>query len=593
MRLLNTTSLKIEEFFGDDIPQYAILSHTWGRKEISYHEWVYAQNQSPPHWGWTLIPEVIEELKSRDGYRKIIQACQRARKDDYNWIWVDTICIDKTSSAELSEAINSMYQWYYSSGTCYAYLADVPNLSHEECSTQESPFNKSRWFTRGWTLQELLAPHRVEFYSRDWLYLSNKALLMDQIHIITGVPRDVITTDSKPASRSIAERMSWAANRTTTRIEDMAYCLLGIFDVSMPLIYGEGKNAFRRFQEEIIRRSSDQSFLVWRSTLNNGLLDYSRSLFAPSPAAFCNKVNDTEAAIDKWPFALNNVGLSMRVSLVRTLLKDFNFAVLSCNDLSSRPSAGGRVGTTPPHKYIWIPLELCDGVYERMAFPANYIRIAPLLPQSSLHPQSTIKACPDTVDIIIRADPATVGLAAEWGAEIGMLELLQKVSPAPRMGVLLTFPRGFCGWKVCHVFPDYCNINFFPPASLNDCIIWQENCEGTCDADHCTVEFAHPSNDTLTIRFVFATWLRGNGLWEPCARCASTGSQRTVLDGGSQTALGKPQNWSSMDDDDYAQVVISDPLSDFPMSNSSALSKMRIFVAQIIFKDPSGQWQAR
>ncbi|KIM97563.1 hypothetical protein OIDMADRAFT_204405, partial [Oidiodendron maius Zn] len=245
MRLVNTTSFRIEEFFGNDIPRYAILSHTWGRQEVSYHEWA------------------IEELKSRDGYRKIIGACREACKDDYDWIWVDTICIDKTSSVELSEAINSMYHWYYSSEICYAYLSDVPNLSEWDLYTGYSQFNKSRWFSRGWTLQELLAPRQVKFYSKEWLYLSDKKSLANEIQIITGIPSDIITSEEEPATFSIAEKMSWAAKRNTTRIEDIAYCLLGIFDVNMPLLYGEGKRAFQRFQDEIIRRSTDQSFLIW------------------------------------------------------------------------------------------------------------------------------------------------------------------------------------------------------------------------------------------------------------------------------------------------------------------------------------------
>ena len=163
----------------------------------------------------------------------------------------DLCCIDKTSSAELSEAINSMYRWYQESGVCYAYLADVP----------PNAFSKSRWFTRGWTLQELIAPSTVIFLDQKWQEIGTKSSLQRVISEITGIPTDILLGgDLEDAS--IAQRMSWASKRETTRVEDAAYCLMGIFSIHMPMLYGEGERAFIRLQEEIMRVSDDHSLFA-------------------------------------------------------------------------------------------------------------------------------------------------------------------------------------------------------------------------------------------------------------------------------------------------------------------------------------------
>ncbi|KAK4461563.1 HET domain-protein, partial [Cladorrhinum samala] len=204
--------------------------------------------------------------------------------------WVDTCCIDKTSSAELTEAINSMYMWYANSTVCYAWLSDLepsPDGDNSSNGGWRSPakgtsdsglsehhengdhdktkrFENCRWFTRGWTLQELIAPRRLGFYDRHWKFQGQKSDLSGVLATITGISKEVLIDEAMLPTVSVACRMSWASKRQTTRIEDMAYCLLGIFGVQLPLLYGEGENAFIRLQEEIIKESNDLSLFAWR-----------------------------------------------------------------------------------------------------------------------------------------------------------------------------------------------------------------------------------------------------------------------------------------------------------------------------------------
>ncbi|KAM5531957.1 hypothetical protein V8D89_014357 [Ganoderma adspersum] len=193
---------------------------------------------------------------------KIREACAVARMNGYRYIWIDSCCIDKTSSSELSEAINSMYKWYSLAAVCYAYLADVPPGTDPRA--ERSHFRRSRWFTRGWTLQELLAPRFVEFLSEDWAPIDSKHALVDLIETVTKIDYKALIQHQGTFDKFIiAQRLSWAANRETTREEDRAYSLLGIFDINMPTLYGEGDRAFRRLQEQIMQRVPDQSLIAW------------------------------------------------------------------------------------------------------------------------------------------------------------------------------------------------------------------------------------------------------------------------------------------------------------------------------------------
>lgn len=242
MRLLKIQTnedVVLTEFFGNDIPPYAILSHTWGpaTEEVSFRD-------------------LIDNTgKNKVGYGKIEFCGQRALADGLQYFWVDTCCIDKSSSAELTEAINSMFRYYQDAVKCYVYLSDVPYLDYGKA------FRQSRWFTRGWTLQELIAPKSVEFYSQDEIRLGDKVSLEAEIHEITGIAI-LALRGHHLSSFSIEDRMSWASKRMTTREEDATYCLLGIFDIYMPLIYGEGKNAARRLREEI-KKYSNGSVIVF------------------------------------------------------------------------------------------------------------------------------------------------------------------------------------------------------------------------------------------------------------------------------------------------------------------------------------------
>ncbi|KAI6001711.1 hypothetical protein EDC04DRAFT_1055812 [Pisolithus marmoratus] len=239
----------------DKATDYAILSHRWGT-EVSYEEMV----------GLTKMEEQErEEVIHRDGYQKIIKSCERAMKDKYKWLWIDTCCIDKRSSAELSEAINAMYRWYQNAQVCYAYINDVDESVFP--TKQDEKWVKSNrwpeWFMRGWTLQELIAPKQVEFFNKDWVPIGNKQRLAPTLQGITGIPRSVLTRGLTGKRLSVAQIMSWAADRKTTREEDRAYSLMGLFGVKMPMLYGEGKNAFRRLQLKIIKGTGDHSIFAW------------------------------------------------------------------------------------------------------------------------------------------------------------------------------------------------------------------------------------------------------------------------------------------------------------------------------------------
>lgn len=260
----------MKEFFGKKTPRYAILSHTWEENEITY------QDMQQPN------------VEQKAGFSKIEGCCSVAQSARIDWVWIDTCCIDKGSSAELSEAINSMFDWYRAAHICYAYLADVRG-DEEEVHLDGEEFVKSRWFTRGWTLQELLAPSVVRFYNFKWQPIgsTDSSGRFDDYYVgelvseATGI-NDILEWESA----SIACKFSWAASRETTRIEDGAYSLLGLFGVNMPPLYGEGNKAFYRLQLEILKESDDETIFAWTNTCTSaptgGLLATTLSSFASS-----------------------------------------------------------------------------------------------------------------------------------------------------------------------------------------------------------------------------------------------------------------------------------------------------------------------
>ncbi|RFU33666.1 hypothetical protein B7463_g2681, partial [Scytalidium lignicola] len=244
--------LVLRKFIGRDVPAYAILSHTWSKEEVDFQE--------------------IEAGTGKDkaGWKKIEFCATQAGADGLRYIWVDTCCIDKRNAVELSEAINSMFLWYQKAARCYVYLTDV---STDGQHSQSNPvwavaFKNSQWFTRGWTLQELIAPTSVDFFSLEGKRFGNKLTLEHMIHEITGITTSALRGNAL-SNFSIDEQMSWAEHRNTTLEEDKSYCLLGIFDVSMPLIYGEGGDkASRRLQEEIHKSYKGTDFEQFTVGLN-------------------------------------------------------------------------------------------------------------------------------------------------------------------------------------------------------------------------------------------------------------------------------------------------------------------------------------
>lgn len=224
----------------DTIPSYAILSHTWQEgQEVTYDDFTNRSGDG------------------KSGYEKIRFCAEQAAQEGLSHFWVDTCCINKADPVELQDAINSMFRWYRDATECYVFLSDVSTVkrkadSESQLTTWESAFRSSRWFTRGWTLQELLAPKTVKFFSRDRNYLGDRQDLRQMIHEITGLPVSALL--GRPLGQfDLEERLSWSRNRTTTRNEDKVYSLLGIFGIFMPLIYGEGhSSALRRLRKEIM-----------------------------------------------------------------------------------------------------------------------------------------------------------------------------------------------------------------------------------------------------------------------------------------------------------------------------------------------------
>ena len=312
MRLLNTKTFEFKNFYNTSLPEYAILSHRWRDEddEVSYKQ---LRKGSVP--------------ADLPGLAKIQNFCRLADTKGFQWAWIDTCCIDKRSSAELSEAINSMFKWYRRSAECYVHMADV-EFSDDELSMRrqfeetfwDAPdgwvgfrerFGKSSWFERGWTLQELIAPDHIVFFDSHWNEIGPLKQLYKDVAKVTGIDEHYLA----PRSRfriwpSVATRMSWASRRHTSREEDIAYCLLGIFDVNMPLLYGEGaEKAFIRLQTEIMKDSDDESLFAWTSDQSHS------SLFAGRPSYFANSgdiaVPPHRRGISRPPYSTTSRGLEI------------------------------------------------------------------------------------------------------------------------------------------------------------------------------------------------------------------------------------------------------------------------------------------
>ncbi|KAI2631413.1 HET-domain-containing protein [Hypomontagnella submonticulosa] len=303
MRLIDTEAIELVQITEPAEYSYAILSHTWEDEEVSIQDFQYRDRR--------------EKMK---GFDKIKWTCRLALEHGLRYAWVDTCCIDKTSSAELSEAINSMFMWYMTSAVCIVYLSDhPPQLSFED------HFPRSRWLKRGWTLQELIAPRTAEFYDAAWNFRGRKPELNSFLAHVTNIDEAVLHNSQTLFDVPVGRRMSWAARRQTTRVEDQAYCLLGIFGVNMPMIYGEGARAFMRLQEEIVKETNDLSLFAWTdippglSGTESWMQQNYRGIFARSPREFANchhlRPRIKDAFLTK-EFMVTNKGLRIETALV-------------------------------------------------------------------------------------------------------------------------------------------------------------------------------------------------------------------------------------------------------------------------------------
>ncbi|KAL8387014.1 hypothetical protein RB595_010222 [Gaeumannomyces hyphopodioides] len=333
IRLIDVKTLRMSVFSNEaSTPQYAILSHTWVEgQEADF------QNMMQVMGSDKILSS--EAWSNHPGLNKIKRACETVASSGHDYIWIDTCCINKSDLTELSESINSMFKWYKRARVCYAYLADL-----EAGADLYTQLRGCRWFTRGWCLQELVAPKDLIFLDQTWTIVGTKSMFESLVATITSIPVHVLRP-AKDISEVLAEtviatKMSWAADRTTTRAEDLAYCLLGIFDVNMPLLYGEGSKAFLRLQQEIIKQSNDLSiFFSWDSpderakTRNcqgshDGHSPY-RSLLARTPADFrpttlgkcANIERTTLRGLDAQhsSFTMENAGLFIRDAIMEVI----------------------------------------------------------------------------------------------------------------------------------------------------------------------------------------------------------------------------------------------------------------------------------
>jgi hypothetical protein len=342
MRLINTASRQMVEYSGSKIPPYAILSHTWEEEEVSFQD--YGRQTAA--------------MKKRKGYRKIDMACQVASGKKIEFVWVDTCCINKAISTELTEALNSMFTWYKNAVICLAYLSDLAPEDPAKGSSQTLQLSPCRWFTRGWTLQELIAPKEVEFYDRAWKMRGTKAELSQPLASLTLIDEDLLKGNTPLAHFSVAHRMMWASNRQTKYPEDKAYCLIGIFDISMPTIYGEGDKAFLRLQEEVSKSINDLSLFAWQSDEAHTTNNY-RGILAKSPSEFSNakalEPKNYAHGVDE-EFTLTNKGLRINKKLLDAGNGDYMMSLNSCR-------------TDTPQEHV--------GIFLKKYGPNLFVRLSP------------------------------------------------------------------------------------------------------------------------------------------------------------------------------------------------------------------------
>ena len=329
MYLIHTTSLHLRWFSDAETPAYAILSHCWENHEVTFQDVLNDAQRDGP------------------GFEKLLACCELARSHGISWAWIDTCCINKTSSVELSEAINSMFTWYKNSMVCYVFLSDLVPRSQDPLQTapgQSQKISNCRWFTRSWTLQELLAPPDLIFFNKHLHQIGTRSTLVEHISSITGIGQSYLLKPQSVHEASVARRMSWASRRQASRPEDIAYSLLGLFNVNMPLLYGEGeRKAFLRLQEHIISQCADESIFSWTSKTSDR--QQRHGLLAESPLGFadCGSVHQVQFPASRPPYTITNRGIQLpipanpiRGSLFRWMpaLTSSVEVDLACEDLS-------------------------------------------------------------------------------------------------------------------------------------------------------------------------------------------------------------------------------------------------------------------
>ncbi|KAK0108133.1 hypothetical protein ONS95_002955 [Cadophora gregata] len=369
MRLINCETGELE-WFAVQPPPYSILSHTWdGETEVTYQDYMnfLSGRGKESRKNWAKVERSIEIT---------LNSSERLK-----YIWIDTCCIDKTDTPELSEAINSMFKWYARATVCYAQIADFESdflaapmmsvyqinnsrapgqgQSHEMPQIHASPqltdiakreLRGCRWFTRGWTLQELIAPPTVEFYDVHWIHFGNRNELGDLLTSITSIDKKIFentgtthreqNVTSMLSRMTIAKKMSWAKNRQTARTEDIAYSLLGIFGVNMAMTYGEENKAFIRLQKEIMAQYNDLSIFAWAANPTaHGVVPEFRGILAHSPAEFANAgyFEPSRNAIANPDFTLTNNGVKINAQIRNIPNSKYLFLSLNCYDQADGP----------------------------------------------------------------------------------------------------------------------------------------------------------------------------------------------------------------------------------------------------------------
>lgn len=334
MWLINTATWSLKCYDLADAPKYAILSHVWNKnaeEEVTFKDMKDLAEVASPRIAYSTGAQ-----QPKAGFLKIKKTCELAEGFEdrgIKHVWIDTCCIDRSSSSELGKSINEMFKYYARAQVCFAHLADLDSPELKEC----------QWFSRGWTLQELLASRRLFFYNQKWACIGTKASLVGALANITGIPRQVLETHwghGHGHDQSTATIMSWASNRETREPEDMAYCLLGLFDVNMGLIPGEGlNNAFQRLQRKILKKHNDLTVLAWDQSMahKDGVANSESpsigcgiQLLAPSPSAFSGSARICPFPRDIPKLSITASGLSVSPDIPLSLVRGDTESICMC-----------------------------------------------------------------------------------------------------------------------------------------------------------------------------------------------------------------------------------------------------------------------